>query len=54
MRAISMSKPEYSPVVASLKPSPGWSSFTPITTRPRWVIAWNVGEPSTWTFSATG
>src|SRR5690242_16724274 len=42
-----MSKPEYCPVVASLKPSPGWSSLTPMTTRPRWVIAWNGDEPST-------
>jgi hypothetical protein len=30
--AISMSKPEYLLVVASLKPSPGWSSLTPMIT----------------------
>ena len=44
-----MSKPEYSLVVASLKPSPGWSSSTPITTRPRAFMASKVFEPATWT-----
>ena len=39
-------------MVASLKPSPGWSSLTPMTTRPRCVIVANVVEPSTLTPAA--
>src|ERR1700756_4374173 len=49
-----MSKPAYWPVVAPLKPSPGWSSLTPITPRPRCEILSNVGEPATWTPVAAG
>jgi hypothetical protein len=51
--AISMSKPEYSPVVGSLNPRPGWSSLTPMVTPPFVCIRSNVGEPSTLTSVAT-
>src|SRR4051795_13464028 len=49
-----MSNPLYWPVVGSWTPSPGWSFFTPIRTRPVCCIFAKVGEPGTVTFAATG
>jgi hypothetical protein len=37
-----------------MRPSPGWSFFTPTTTLPRCVILSNVGEPATVTPVAGG
>ena len=53
MRAISMSKPEYLPVVGSLYPRFGWSSLTPMTALPRASMAANVVEPGTVTLAST-
>src|SRR5690606_6374638 len=50
---MSTSKPLRSPVVASRKPRPGWSSLTPMVTLSAFLIASNVGLPSIWTSFAT-
>ena len=49
-----MSNPERSPVEASLKPRPDWSSRLPMTTRPRALMASKVFEPVRLTPLATG
>src|SRR5882757_4407428 len=51
--AISMSNPLYSPVIGSLMPMPGWSSFTPTVIVPLRRIRSKVADPGTDTPLAT-
>src|SRR5690606_10489956 len=50
---MSTSKPLRSPVVASRKPRPGWSSLTPMVTLSASLMESKVGLPSSWTSVAT-